>query len=92
MAYRTSDQVRWKKLDFVTGYEVMLSNSHPVTDICDEMVGKYPKTFVFAGWHPNCYCYTVPILMEQDDFIKYLETEKIPRELKVKGIPARAAV
>ena len=55
MAYRFADQERWKKMDFVIGYEVKLSGSHPVYDICDSMVGKYPKTFVFGGWHPNCY-------------------------------------
>jgi hypothetical protein len=55
MAYRSADVARWEKLDFVTGYEVKLSNNHPEYDICDELAGKYPKTFVFKGWHPNCY-------------------------------------
>jgi len=90
MAYRMSDQVRWQKLDFVTGYEVKLSASHPVEDICDFMAGEYPKSFVFGGWHPNCYCYTVPIMMKQDQFAQYLETGKVPGSLKIKGIPAGA--
>ena len=55
MAYRLSDHHRWKKIEFVKGFEVQLSPSHPTTDICDEMVGEYPKTFVFGGWHANCY-------------------------------------
>lgn len=55
MAYRLSDQARWKNIDFITGYEVKLSNAHPAYDICDEMSGKYPKNFVFSSWHPNCY-------------------------------------
>jgi len=55
MAYRYADQARWNKLDFITGYEVKLSGSHPEYDICDEMAGEYPKNFSFGGWHPNCY-------------------------------------
>ena len=60
MAYRESDQLRWDKLDFIVGYEVKLSNNHtlngkPFVDICDDLKGKYPKTFKFTGWHPQCY-------------------------------------
>lgn len=73
MAYRQSDQLRWDKLDFVVGYEVRLSNNHtlngvPFYDICDVLKGKYPKSFVFKGWHPQCRCHAVPILMNPDEF------------------------
>lgn len=67
-AYRTADQLRWENLDFVVGYEVKLSGRHPVEDICDHLKGRYPKTFVFKGWHPQCLCYVVPILMDMDEF------------------------
>lgn len=73
MAYRESDQLRWEKLDFVVGFEVKLSNNHtlngvPFVDVCDELKGKYPKTFKFKGWHPQCRCHAVPILMDPDEF------------------------
>lgn len=73
MAYRTSDNLRWGQLDFVVGFEVKLSNNHtlngkPFRDICDDLAGKYPKTFKFNGWHPQCRCYSVPILMDPDEF------------------------
>jgi len=66
MAYRTADYYRWLQLDFVVGVEIKLSNNHtikdpktgksiPFYDMCDELQGKYPKTFKFTGWHPNCY-------------------------------------
>ena len=55
MAYRTAEQKRWQQFDFVLGYEIKLSGSHPVTDICDELKGRYPKDFHFMGWHPSCY-------------------------------------
>jgi hypothetical protein len=67
MAYRSADTARWEQLDFVTGYEVKLSNNHPDSDICDELAGKYPKTFKFKGWHPNCRCYIVPILCTEEE-------------------------
>ncbi|MBV5348877.1 hypothetical protein JZU61_04375 [bacterium] len=73
MSYRESDQIRWSKLDFIVGYEVKLSNNHtlngkPFKDICDELEGKYPKTFTFKGWHPQCRCHVVPIMQDRDEF------------------------
>ena len=55
-------------MDFVVGYEIKLSHSHEVTDICDSAQGKYPKDFVFTGWHPNCMCYVIPILKTEEEF------------------------
>jgi hypothetical protein len=68
IAYRESDQLRWKSLDFVIGFEVKLSNNHPVPDICDVVKGKYPKDFKFVGWHPQCRCISIPILQDPKDF------------------------
>lgn len=69
MAYRTAEQERWKQFDFVLGYEVKLTqNGHHVPDICDDLAGKYPKDFVFKGWHPNCMCYVIPILKTEEQF------------------------
>lgn len=67
MAYRTADVKRWQQLDFVVGYEVKVSKAHVVHDICDDLAGKFPKGFLFKGWHPHCYCYIVPILCTQDE-------------------------
>lgn len=75
--YRTAEQKRWEKFDFVVGYEVKTTQNvkdakHPhgkhVPDICDDLAGKYPKTFVFKGWHPQCMCYCIPILKTEDEF------------------------
>lgn len=69
MAYRKAEQTRWQQMDFVLGKEIKLSGRHPCDDICDELAGEYPKEFDWAGWHPNCMCYEVPILrpLEDDD-------------------------
>ncbi len=69
MAYRTAEQTRWKQFDFVVGYEVKTTqNGHHVEDICDLLAGKYPKDFVFKGWHPQCMCYAIPILKTEEEF------------------------
>ena len=68
IAYRQADNIRWQQMDFVLGQEINLSRSHPVTDICDTLKGRYPKDFVFTGWHPQCFCYVTPILLSEKDF------------------------
>lgn len=73
MAYRTADITRWQQMEFVLGYEVKLSHNHPCTDICDDLQGKYPKEFVFKGWHPHCYCYIVPILCKDNELEQLTE-------------------
>lgn len=74
MAYRKSDHERWMKNPAVVGFEIKLSAQHPRPDICDDCKGKYPKSFVFSGWHPHCFCYTVPIMLSDDEFDKYLDS------------------
>lgn len=73
IAYHTADFENWKSNDLVLGFEIVLSNNHPIPDICDELAGKYPKTFKFTGWHPQCRCAAIPITLKFEDFIKYEE-------------------
>lgn len=70
MAYRESDHLRWEQLDFVVGFEIHRSNHEPQfkCKLCDRLVGKYPKTFKFKGWHPQCMCYATAILIDEEDF------------------------
>jgi hypothetical protein len=89
IAYRTSDFERRKQLPFVTGITVHLSNAHPKYDICDELIGDYPKEFVFTGWHPNCLCYTTSKLLSKKDFIKQLKKENLNFS-KTESIPNAA--
>lgn len=69
-AYRSADEDRWQRMDFVVGFEVKKSNNHPEPDICDDLAGKYPKDFKFTAWHPQCRCYVVPILATPDELLK----------------------
>lgn len=73
MAYRASEQDRWQRMDFVVGYEVKRSNHSFDCSICESLKGKYPKDFVFNGWHPQCRCFVVPILSTEDEFLKMQE-------------------
>ena len=70
MAYRKADNVRWQQMDFVVGQRISLSKKHPCEDICDDLAGEYPKSFVFTGWHPQCFCYVTPILGDEDEMAK----------------------
>ena len=67
IAYRTADYLRYQREDFVLGIEIKLSNNHPVQDICDDLKGRYPKTFKFVGWHPLCRCYVISILKSDQE-------------------------
>ena len=76
MAYRQAENLRWQQMDFVVGYEIKLSGNHtcngkPFHDICDDLKGKYPKTFQWSGWHPLCRCYKIPILNTEEEFWKW---------------------
>jgi hypothetical protein len=94
IAYRSADFERWQQLDFVVGVEIKLSNNHPVVDICDDLKGRYPKTFKWTGWHPNCRCYMIPILATQEEMDQMIEkilsgekTDKMESSEQVKDTP-----
>ena len=92
MAYHKADNERWRKLDFVLGYEVQVSGTNPnVCPLCLELAGKYPKEFEFVGWHPHCRCHAVPIMEDIDSFqarqAALLRGERIPARGKVTAPP-----
>lgn len=63
---------------WVMGMEWHLSGSHPRPDICDEYAhedkfdlgnGIFPTGQVPEKPHPHCFCYVVPGLQDEDDFV-----------------------
>jgi len=91
MSYRTADYERWSKQDFILGIEIHRSaNNRGPCKICDAMVGKYPKTFKFIGFHPFCICFATPITMEPDNFADFLLNDTVPQEQVIKDIPKTA--
>lgn len=92
IAYRRADNARWQDMDFVLGQRVQLSKNHPKKDICDKLQGDYPKDFVFDGWHPQCFCFATPILMDESEMAKvteaFLKGEKYtPRGKQITDYP-----
>ena len=91
MAYRASDLEKYRQLDFVIGYEVKRSNHLYGCPVCEALQGKYPKDFYFVGWHPQCRCYTIPILNKLDDFIEQqkaiLEGKNYTPTLQIQDVP-----
>ena len=91
IAYRSADYERWSKQDFILGIEIHRSaNNRGPCKICDAMVGKYPKTFKFTGFHPFCICFATPITMEPEDFADFLLNDTVPQEQVITDIPQRA--
>jgi len=57
---------------------------------CDDLVGKYPKGFIFMTWHVGCLCYTTSIMLNKKDSLKFMKTGKIPKSKYISKIPKRA--
>lgn len=90
-AYRSADYERWSKQDFILGIEIQRSaNNRGPCKICDAMIGKYPKTFKFTGFHPFCICFATPITMEPEDFADFLLNDTVPKEQVITDIPQGA--
>lgn len=79
MAYNYSNCKRWESEPFVLGIRIRLSANHPEDDICDELAGDYPKTFMWRGWHPRCMCSVSPILMDRNSD-EWKRLRKLPKE------------
>lgn len=91
IAYRSADYERWSKQDFILGIEIHRStNNRGPCKICDAMVGKYPKTFKFTGFHPFCICFATPITMEPEDFADFLLNNTVPQGQTITDIPQAA--
>lgn len=91
IAYRSADYERWSKQDFILGIEIHRSaNNRGPCKICDAMVGKYPKTFKFTGFHPFCICFATPITMKPENFADFLLNDTVPQGQTITDIPQAA--
>jgi hypothetical protein len=87
-AYRRAQWEQFQTNQQVIGIRIALSNNHtcinpktgkpePFYDICDELAGNYPKSFLWTGWHPQCRCDIYPILTEDTDEIENIIQARI---------------
>lgn len=67
MSYREADINRYQSLPFVVGYEIRRSNNPYPCIVCETLQGRYPKTFRFNGFHPNCRCSIISILATEEE-------------------------
>ena len=83
-AYRRAEWESYQNNPLIIGYEICLSNNHttlrngvpvPLKDICDELQGRYPKEFLWTGWHPQCRCYMRPILISAEELEDYIQAK-----------------
>lgn len=89
MAFRLSEQTKMEKLPFVTGCSIHLSGAHPRIDICDELVGDYPKGFIWSGWHPVCICFRTWRKLPKKAFVQFMKTGQIPKEAFIQKLPPK---
>lgn len=84
-AFRRAEWESYQNNPLITSYEIRLSNNHTVVingkirtlyDICDVLAGVYPKTFLWTGWHPQCRCEMIPILISENDFRARIRARK----------------
>jgi hypothetical protein len=69
--FRLNDIKRWQSQEFVIGYEIRRSNNPDHhSEICGRLVGRYPKSFIWSGWHDGCKCYIIPILQDEKELSK----------------------
>lgn len=102
-AYRQAEWESYQNNPLIKAYEIRLSGNHttlkivkgkhiavPLTDICDKLAGVYPKTFKWVGWHPQCRCLMIPVMVSKSEFRDLLEARKADREAKRAGKEATA--
>ena len=80
-AYNEGVYARGRVNPSYQGVKWMLSDAHPVEDICDTLAeqdlygmgaGVYPEGQEPVVPHPNCLCFTVPVLLPMEDMVDKL--------------------
>ncbi len=94
---RAYDEAEWNSYQndpMVVGFEVKTSNNHtvlihgkrvPLKDMCDQLAGKYPKSFKFTGWHPQCRCTMLPITIGTSELGDLMEAQENGEEFVSKN-------
>lgn len=69
MAFRSAEQERWTRMDYIKGKEIKTTNNlNHKKDMCDLLAGVYPRDYYWVGWHVNCMCYAIPIIMNEEEY------------------------
>lgn len=81
-AYRIRDYERAMTNPYIIGWDIRTSHGRRSEScrVCEALQGRYPKSFLFTGWHPQCMCFSVPILTKDIDFA--ITSGQAPDEIK----------
>jgi hypothetical protein len=104
MAYRAADGAAYQDNSLVLGYEIKLSaTAKPKTkcELCRTMEGSYPVWFDWKGWHPNCLCFKIPVLMSDEMMAQYQKLvargedtseaiKVLQKSVRIEALPDRA--
>jgi hypothetical protein len=104
MGYRAADGAAYESNPLVLGYEIKLSaTAKPKTrcELCRTLTGSYPVWFIWNGWHPNCLCFKIPIIMSDEMMAKYQKLvargedtpeaiKELQKSVRLEDIPAAA--
>lgn len=72
--YRQAEWNGYQNNMQIYGYEIVTSsNTQNQCDVCRSLSGVYPKWFLWTGWHPQCRCRMIPILMPQEDWKRLIK-------------------
>lgn len=72
--YRAKDHSKWQNNPLILGLEVHLSATSKKgarCGLCQQLAGKYPKWFIWTGWHEGCMCFKTPVLMTRPTMDAY---------------------
>lgn len=72
-AFHVRDLIRMQQNTDVVGFDVVLSKQHKVIDICDYLKGRYPKWFVFVGWHVGCKCQKKAVMKSKNEVLNEIK-------------------
>jgi hypothetical protein len=98
-AYRRAAWESFRDDPRIVGLRISLSNNHtcinprtgkpePFYDICDELAGDYPKSFLWTGWHPQCRCVMTPIAVEGEEATRLINARANGKEYAPKQVAA----
>lgn len=63
-SYRLAEWNSYQNNPLITGYEIALSNNtENQCEVCKRLAGVYPKWFKWTGWHPQCRCRMIRIMI-----------------------------
>lgn len=87
-AYRRAEWEAYQNNPRIYGYEIALSNNtENQCEVCKRLAGNYPKWFLWTGWHPQCRCRMLPILMPRNEWEVLLKYRFEGREKDFKYKP-----